>query len=330
MPRVARLDMPGVLYHVIVRGVERRQIFIDDQDRKQFLDRLSYLLQQTETLCYAWSLMTSHFHLLLYPTRFKLAVLMRRLLTGYAITFNLIHHRTGHLFQNRYQSILCDKEAYLLELIRYIYLNPLKAGIVDTLQNLERYPWSGHGVLMGHRNLEGQTVDEVLRRFGVNVSDARQRYRDFIADGLRIEYGENLADGVPYKRALKQIEGEEIEKGDNRILGDRFFADKILENRALHEKGRIAFPLRELVDKVSSLLGLAPDAVRRPGKSQPIAEARGILCYVAIRDLGYKGFELGRELNLGPAGVSIAMRRGETILKEKPAIKEMILSRANK
>jgi len=149
------LDMPGVLYHVIVRGVERRQIFIDDRDRKQFLDRLSHLLQQTETLCYAWSLMTSHFHLLLYPTRFKLAVLMRRLLTGYAITFNLIHHRTGHLFQNRYQSILCDKEVYLLELIRYIHLNPLKAGIVDTLQNLERYPWSGHGVLMGHRNLEG-------------------------------------------------------------------------------------------------------------------------------------------------------------------------------
>ncbi len=155
MPRVARLDSPGVLQHVIVRGNEKRKIFLGDQDRRRFLDRLSQLLGDSETLCYAWSLIPNHFHLLLLPIHFKLAVLMRRLLTGYAVTFNLAHHRIGHLFQNRYKSIVCDKESYLLELVRYIHLNPMRAGLVRTLEELDRYSWSGHAVLMGNRKLEG-------------------------------------------------------------------------------------------------------------------------------------------------------------------------------
>jgi REP element-mobilizing transposase RayT len=146
MPRVARLDSPGVLQHVIVRGNEKRRIFLDDRDRRRFLDRLSQLLEDTEPLCYAWSLIPNHFHLLLLPTRCKLAVLMRRLLTGYAVTFNLIHHRTGHLFQNRSKSIICDKESYLLELVRYIHLNPMRARLVRTLEELDQYLWSGHAL----------------------------------------------------------------------------------------------------------------------------------------------------------------------------------------
>ena len=170
MPRVARLDIPGLLQHIIVRGIERREIFMDDLDRRRFLDRLSELLEETETRCYAWSLIPNHFHLLLLPTRFQLAVLMRRLLTGYAVTFNLIHQRVGHLFQNRYKSIVCDKENYLLELVRYIHLNPIRSGLVKTLEELDRYPWSGHSVLMGFSNLEGQVVDEVIEHFGRTLS----------------------------------------------------------------------------------------------------------------------------------------------------------------
>ena len=139
---------------------------MDDLDRRRFLDRLSSLLKETETRCYAWSLMPNHFHLLMMPTRFELAVLMRRLLTGYAVTFNLAHQRVGHLFQNRYKSIVCDKENYLFELIRYIHLNPVRSGLVRTLKELDRYPWSGHSVVMGFRSLGGQEVDEVLEHFG--------------------------------------------------------------------------------------------------------------------------------------------------------------------
>ncbi|MFZ3208558.1 MAG: transposase, partial [Geobacteraceae bacterium] len=108
MPRHARLDIPGLLQHVIVRGIERRDIFLDDQDRQSFIDRFSTLLHKTNTECLAWALMTNHFHLLLCPRQVKLAIFMRRLLTGHAVTFNQRHRRAGHLFQNRYKSIVCE------------------------------------------------------------------------------------------------------------------------------------------------------------------------------------------------------------------------------
>jgi putative transposase len=121
MPRTARLDIPGLLQHVIVRGIERRDIFMDDDDRRDFVQRFQFLLEQAGVDCLAWSLMSNHyFHLLVHPRQTTLAKFMRRLLTGYAVSFNLRHKRTGHLFQNRYKSIVCDEDSYLLELVRYI------------------------------------------------------------------------------------------------------------------------------------------------------------------------------------------------------------------
>jgi len=146
MPRSARIDIEGVLQHVMVRGIERRDIFLDDCDRSAFKDRLSQLLVKTRTDCLAWSLLSNHAHLLLRPTKGKLSELMLRLLTGYAVVFNLRHHRCGHLFQNRYKSIVCEEDAYLLELVRYIHLNPLRAGLVPSMRKLDTYKWSGHAV----------------------------------------------------------------------------------------------------------------------------------------------------------------------------------------
>jgi REP element-mobilizing transposase RayT len=165
MPRAARIDIPGVLQHVIVRGIEKTDIFLDDTDRAFFLRRFSTLLQETGTQCLAWSLMSNHFHLLLRPTGEKLSSFMRRLLTGYAVTFNLRHRRAGHLFQNRYKSIVCEEDSYLLELVRYIHLNPLRAGLAADLQALDDYQWAGHSVLMGSGTLPGQYATEVLALF---------------------------------------------------------------------------------------------------------------------------------------------------------------------
>ena len=117
MPRSPRLDIPGLLQHVIVRGIEKRDIFFEDREREFFVERLSSLLKETEVRCFAWALMSNHFHLLLMPTHGTLATFMRRLLTGYAVYFNREHNRTGHLFQNRYKSIVCEEEPYLLELV---------------------------------------------------------------------------------------------------------------------------------------------------------------------------------------------------------------------
>ena len=138
MPRQARIDAPTALHHVIIRGIERSEIFSDDEDRKNFLKRLALVLTETETPCYAWVLMSNHAHFLLRTGMAPLAGVMKRVLTGYAQQYNRRHERVGHLFQNRYKSILCEEDAYCLELVRYIHLNPVRAGIVKTLEQLAR------------------------------------------------------------------------------------------------------------------------------------------------------------------------------------------------
>lgn len=139
MPRLARLDAPGVLHHIIIRGLERRRIFISNKDREDFLKRLVKLLPETKTACYAWAFMPNHAHFLFRTGLVPLATLMRRLLTGYAVAFNHRHHRHGQLFQNRYKSIVCQEKVYLRELVRYIHLNPVRAGIVSGVKQLNKY-----------------------------------------------------------------------------------------------------------------------------------------------------------------------------------------------
>lgn len=165
MPRQARIDIPGLLQHVIVRGVAQSDIFVNDKDRHDFVNRLGLLLSETETLCYAWALLDNHVHILLLPTDQPLARLMRRLLTGYAVTYNLRHKRAGPLFLNRYKSIVCDDEIYRLELLRYIHLNPLRAGIVADFDELARYPWCGHQQLIGDAQYQLLATTELLPLF---------------------------------------------------------------------------------------------------------------------------------------------------------------------
>jgi putative transposase len=143
MPRKARIDAPGALHHVIVRGIERKAIFKDDVDRSAFLERIGSIFVPSKTPCFAWALMTNHVHLLIRSAIVPLSTLMRRLLTGYAMAFNHRHRRHGQLFQNRYKSILCQEDAYLLELTRYIHLNPLRAKIVPDLKALDKYANTG-------------------------------------------------------------------------------------------------------------------------------------------------------------------------------------------
>jgi REP element-mobilizing transposase RayT len=156
MPRQARLDAPGTLHHVMVRGIEKRLIFDDDQDRKTFVFKLGTLARDTGTAIYAWALLPNHVHILLRSSTYGLPRFMRRLLTGYAIRFNRRHKRWGHLFQNRYKSIVCEEDAYFKELVRYIHLNPLRADLVSGLQELNEYAWCGHGVLLGKQESDWQ------------------------------------------------------------------------------------------------------------------------------------------------------------------------------
>ena len=186
MPRGPRLDAPGTLHHVIVRGIERRQIFRADRDREDFLARLGQVVKEGQASCFAWALIPNHVHILVRTGVTPLARMMRRLLTGYAVSFNLRHGRSGHLFQNRYKSVVCEEESYLLELIRYIHLNGIRAGLVKTLRELDKYRWSGHSVLMGYESRPWQAGEEVLSYFGRRQGAARRKYRQFIFEGILI------------------------------------------------------------------------------------------------------------------------------------------------
>lgn len=325
MPRSARLDIPGLLQHVIVRGIEKRKIFLDELDREFFVNRLTSLLKETEVRCYAWALIPNHFHLLLMPTRTSLASFMRRLLTGYAVHFNRLHNRAGHLFQNRYKSIVCEEEAYLLELVRYIHLNPLRAGLVGDLAGLDSYPWSGHAALMGSRQLDGQEQNDILLRFGKNVAKARSSYRQFISDGVPAGRRDDLVGGGLKRSRAQSAEAEDWGNFDERILGSGEFVDSLQQSEYLRDRISTPISLPELISRAAVALNLPEDAIRRPGKAKPVSEARGIIVCLAIRELGYKGIEVGKELHLTSSGVSIAVRRGELLIQDKPELKGKLL-----
>jgi REP element-mobilizing transposase RayT len=133
----------------MIRGIERRSIFLNTEDREDLIERLTTLLPETKTTYYAWVFIPNHAHFLFRSGTNGLAALMRRLLTGYAVSFNLRHNRHGRLFQNRYKSIICQEDIYLKELVRYLHLNPIRAKFLAELKELDQYSYSGHRALRG-------------------------------------------------------------------------------------------------------------------------------------------------------------------------------------
>lgn len=324
MPRQPRLDIPHVLHHVIVRGIEKRDIFADEADKERFVARLSTLLTKGSTKCFAWSLMTNHFHLLLMPTAVSLSETMRRLLTGYAVYFNRKYQRSGHLFQNRYKSILCEDEPYFLELVRYIHLNPLRSGLVKDLDGLDRYPWSGHAVLVGSRAMEGQDTCEVLTRFGKSRARSLNGYRQFVADGIFAGRRDDLVGGGLKRSLLGREECKAIAAYDERILGSSEFVETLTRGDNIWERKRTPYSLADLLHKVCEITGVDADRIRMPGKERSVARARAIFCCLAVRAFGYTGKEAGAASGLGSAGVSIAVRRGDELIQKDPSILERI------
>jgi hypothetical protein len=238
---------------------------------------------------------------------------MRRLLTGYAIYFNLRHKRSGHLFQNRYKSIVCEEDTYLLELVRYIHLNPLRAGLVADLSALDDYAWSGHGVILRNGELKGQVVDDVLALFAKGKDVARRRYRQFIADGVTLGKRDDLTSSGRRKTNLPDG------PYDDRILGSGDFIEELSTRRELAPEISTNIGIRELIDKACARFAVDPDALRLRTRAAGIAEVRSIVCYLAVRQIGLSGVEVGRHLGLGRSGVCVAADRCEQLLKNDPS-----------
>jgi len=325
MPRKARIDAPGALHHIIVRGIEKRNIFLDHTDRYNFLDRLGKILVETDTTCLAWALLPNHFHLLLRTGTYPLATVMRRLLTGHAMYFNRRHDRVGKLFQNRYKSILCQEDMYLMELVRYIHLNPLRAALIAEAKSLDTYPFCGHAVLMGKIEKEWQDHTYVLRFFDSQRTIARKKYNRFVMAGDTVGARPELTGGGLLRSnggwtAIKSLRSQNIHlKSDERILGDSDFvisvlnaADEQLERKyQLKSKG---YNLQMLTLKVSKIYSIEPNEILNPGKQPERVKARSLLCFWAVRELGYTTTELALKLDLSQPAISASVRRGEKIV----------------
>jgi REP element-mobilizing transposase RayT len=301
----------------MARGIEGRTIFRDDRDRADFVGRLAALAEAGAFTLYAWALLPNHFHLLVRTRGRPLPRAMRSLLTGYAGAFNRRHRRKGHLFQNRYKSIVVEEEPHFLELVRYLHLNPLRAGIVDGLRSLDRYPWSGHAALSGHRTTRWQATEAVLARFGGTRRRALTRYRAFVAEGAKQGRRPELqggglvrsAGGWAAVRALRR--GREAYAVDERILGGSDFVERIRrESEAARPARTQSVPLPELIAAVCRATGLAPEALRGGGRRPALSRSREGLSYLWVEVLGRSGRQLAEALGIRPESVYKAARRG--------------------
>jgi REP element-mobilizing transposase RayT len=328
MPRQSRIDAPGALHHIIARGINRKSIFQDDADRDNFLDRLGNILSETQTACFAWALIPNHFHLLLRTGTTTISTVMRRLLTGYAVSFNFRYRRHGHLFQNRYKSILCQEDSYLLELVRYIHLNPLRTGIVKDVRMLNQYRYCGHSCILGKDTHIWQDKDYILKLFASNKSTAIRRYREFVKKGIRQGRRSDLVGGGLIRSAggwsavklLRRIGA--YQKGDERILGDSDFVKKVLaqakENfERKHQLRSEGVSFEDVVSRVADLLGVSAEQVLATGKYKKTVAARSLLCFWATSELGIGQSELGKKLKISQPAVSLAVRRGEQLATRK-------------
>ncbi|MBW2247201.1 MAG: transposase [Deltaproteobacteria bacterium] len=327
MPRKARIDAPGALHHVIVRGIERGKIFRSDYDRKNFLNRLGKLIPETQTDCFAWALIPNHVHLLLRTGLVPISVLMSRLLTGYAVWFNKKYRRHGQLFQNRYKSILCQEDPYLKELVRYIHLNPLRAGLVEDMKKLDKHPWCGHSVLMNKTKQAWQNVDYVYGLFSEKKRMARTRYRVYVEKGILDGKRSDLTGGGLLRstggwavlKGLRKI-GIRV-KGDERILGDSDFVENVLKSaeEELEQKYDLkarGYDFDRVAQRVAELMEIETEQVTAFGKSPQTVKARSLLCFWAHRKLGMTTIEIGRRLNISQSAVSRSSMRGQQIERE--------------
>ena len=318
------MDYPGLLYHVIVRGIERRNIFEDNADKESFLSRLGMLLNETATPLYAFALLSNHAHLLLHRGQTPLSTIMRRLLTGYALYFNKRHRREGHLFQNRYKAIICQEDTYFLELVRYIHLNPIRAGLVEDTVALRCYPYSGHAYLLGRRAAEWCCADVALARFGATRRQARAHYERFVAEG--VSHGrraELVGGGLKRLLGLSRDYPKEHQSFDDRILGAGEFVEAVYAQMqaqpCLVAHGITEAPTFEaLLIVVCEQYGVSAVEVLGSSRQKSIVNARSLLALKMRAEMGLSASDIASRLGVTRSAATKMIKRGESLRQLSP------------
>ncbi len=283
------------------------------------MDRLATLVSASDAGLYAWCLMPNHVHVLLRTGSVPLSLLMRRWVGPYASAFNRRYRRSGHLFQNRFKSIVVEEEPYLLALVRYIHLNPVRAGL-RTVDELDRDPWTGHGVLLGHCTLPAQDTDFVLAHFGRRVAAARAAYRDFIRMGAgqpRPDLGggglRRSATGWEHLPALRR--GREAWAHDERILGGVEFVRAAVNQMPTPPATRVDVIVPSLLRAVAAECRVETQEIASPVTHRRALVARAIVCRIAVAR-GCSLRAIARSLGISKQSVTRAVGRANTLEAE--------------
>jgi putative transposase len=263
MPRKPRVHFPGAFYHVILRGNADHPIFLNDRGRHHFYELIGEGVERFGYRVHGFCLMTNHVHLLIQVGEIPLSRIIHNLTLRYTAWLNRRHSRIGHLFHGRYKALLVDAENYLLELVRYIHLNPVRAGMV---KRADEYRWTGHRVMAGLENLPWMTTDWILSQFGSSLAVARKRYESFVDE------------------AIGGGERKEFRQGthDGRIIGDDAFAEMAM--RSAEEKSRCAITMDDVVTLVCRHYGVSEPEMAAPGKVRRTSEARAAAALL-VREL---------------------------------------------
>ncbi len=287
MARKPRIEFSGAFYHVISRGNQRQNIFHDKPDHQAYLDRLEHYRNKYQVTVYAFVLMSNHIHLLIETQDTPLSKFMQGVQFTYAQYYNRKYLKVGHLFQGRYKAILCDRDAYLLELVRYLHLNPSR---MKRRMDPWRYPWSSHRVYMGDDCSVGIEKSLVLGQFGKTEGRARRAYLRFMREGVRIKHEERYYEAV-----------------DQRFLGDERFIERIgsrTEGKGEIEKRGKKIPFSELVGVVAKEYGVDPDILLGRGLNRSLSGARLMLVYLGREWSRISNRELARRMSRDPSLVS--------------------------
>lgn len=283
MPRHPRVHAEGLLYHVMARGNDGQEIFLGESDYQAFLEGLRTVRQRYPFALYGYALMPNHFHLLLEVHRFPTARILQSLLTGYARRFNKIHHRRGHLFEGRYKAIVCDRDSYLLELVRYIHLNPVRASLV---KQPGKWPWSGHGEYLGKEKRGLIDPGPVMGQLSTAAN-----YEAFIRDGAKVNYRPEWhpGEGAPF-------------------LGPERFVRKMAKEPVVPSSSRRA-TLRDLLKSVAAKSGLSAETLLRKGRLGSVVSARDGFIREAVLQQGYLASQVASFLNCHPSNISRALQK---------------------
>ena len=275
MARKPRIHYPGAVYHVILRGNDGQDIFYFQKDRSYLYILIQEGIERFNYRVHAFCLMTNHIHLVVQVGDIPLAKIVQNLSFRYTRYVNKIKKRVGHLFQGRYKALLIDADTYLLELVRYMHNNPVRAALVE---DPGQYQWSSHRAYINREKQSWLTKDFVLSQFAKNEIEACQLFHKFCLSGI------------------KEKHRQEFHKGnfEGRILGDDGFSEKAI----IKAKERIRFvvDLEQLVLAVCKAYRVEEKRIIDPGKQQPAAEARSVIAYLA-QEIGNPSLtDLGRYL----------------------------------